>query len=115
MKEQKFHFDFADAPLEDLGGGITRRVLAHSDTLMITYWELDASAQIAPHTHPHEQISVILEGSEDFIIDGVHHVMHKGDTCIIPPNVPHQVVVKEAVRAYDIFTPCRMDMIKDEE
>lgn len=111
---EKYHFDFADAPLEDLGGGITRRVLAHSDTLMVTYWELDASAKIAPHEHMHEQISVVLEGSEEFIINGVSHVMHAGDTCIIPPNVPHQVKVLEAVKAYDIFTPCRMDIIHDE-
>ena len=110
---EKYHFDFADAPLEDLGGGITRRVLAHSDTLMVTYWELDASAKIAPHQHMHEQISVVLEGSEEFIINGVSHVMHAGDTCIIPPNVPHQVKVLEAVKAYDIFTPCRMDMIHE--
>jgi len=110
---EKYHFDFADAPLEDLGGGITRRVLAHSDTLMVTYWELDASAKIAPHEHMHEQISVVLEGSEEFIIGGVSHVMHAGDTCIIPPNVPHQVKVLESVKAYDIFTPCRMDMIHD--
>ena len=110
---EKYHFDFADAPLEDLGGGITRRVLAHSDTLMVTDWELDASAKIAPHQHMHEQISVVLEGSEEFIINGVSHVMHAGDTCIIPPNVPHQVKVLEAVKAYDIFTPCRMDMIHE--
>ncbi len=110
---EKYHFDFADCPLEDLGGGITRRVLAHSDTLMVTYWELDASAKIAPHEHMHEQISVVLEGSEEFIIGGVSHVMHAGDTCIIPPNVPHQVKVLESVKAYDIFTPCRMDMIHD--
>lgn len=108
----KYHVDFKDAPIEDLGGGITRRVLAYSDTLMVTYWELDASAKIQPHAHEHEQISVVLEGSEEFIIDGVSHVMHAGDTCIIPPNVPHQVKVLEAVKAYDIFTPCRKDMLK---
>lgn len=109
---KKYYSIFDEIPAVDLGGGITRKVLAYNDNLMITYWELSDTAKIEPHSHPHTQISVILEGEEEFIIGDETYVMKAGDTCIIPANVPHQVIVHKAIKAYDIFTPVREDILE---
>ena len=48
-----------DAPLKDLGGGVSRRVLAHNDQLMIVEVNFQAGSVGDIHTHPHCQNSYV--------------------------------------------------------
>ena len=64
------------------------------------------------HTHPHTQISYVLEGCFEATINGETKVISKGDTYITEPNAPHGVVCLEAGALLDIFTPMRADFIK---
>ena len=45
----------ADAALKALGGGVTRRVLAHTPQLMIVEVGFEAGSEGSIHTHPHSQ------------------------------------------------------------
>jgi quercetin dioxygenase-like cupin family protein len=47
------------------------------------------------HSHPHEQIIVVLKGRMQFTIDGEVHVVTAGNVIHIPPDVRH------ATRALD--------------
>ena len=44
-----------DVAAKDLGGGVTRRVLAHSQQLMIVEVNFEAGSIGSVHTHPHCQ------------------------------------------------------------
>ena len=101
-----------DIMITDLGGGVCRKVLAYDENLMSVEVRFEAGAIGAMHTHPHTQISYVLEGKFEATIDTETTVIVKGDTYITPPDVPHGVVCLEKGVLLDIFTPMRKDFVK---
>ncbi|EDM59841.1 possible pectin degradation protein [Vibrio parahaemolyticus AQ3810] len=57
-----------DIPMEDLGEGISRKVLAHSDNMMSVEVHFEEGAIGAMHSHPHEQLTYVLSGEFEFTI-----------------------------------------------
>ena len=102
----------ADVAFADLGGGVSRKILAYDKELMSVEVRFEKGAIGAMHTHPHVQISYVLEGRFEATIDGVTTVISKGDTYVTKPNAPHGVVCLEEGTLLDIFTPMREDFIK---
>ena len=47
------------------------------------------------HSHPHEQITIILKGKSRVTIAGEVFIVGEGDAVHFPPNVPHKVEVLE--------------------
>ena len=101
-----------DVPLTDLGGGVSRRILSYNDQLMSVEVHFEKGAVGAMHTHPHVQISYVLEGKFEANIDGEVKIISKGDTYVTESNAPHGVVCLEAGVLLDIFTPKRDDFLK---
>lgn len=62
-----------------------------------------------PHSHPHRQISVMLEGVVEFTVDGQTQIMKAGDVIYMPPNVAHSGEAKEDAVMLDICIPARED------
>jgi len=80
------------------------------EKMMMSYVELQPGAVVAEHSHPHEQVGMILEGRCRFFIGGEEKVLGKGDMYRIPGNVKHRVVaLEEVVKVLDIFDPIRED------
>ena len=100
-----------DVKLTELGGGVSRKVLAYSEELMSVEVRFEKGAVGAMHTHPHTQISYVLEGQFEATIDGETKIISKGDTYITPPDAPHGVTCLEAGALLDIFTPMRKDFV----
>lgn len=42
-----------------------------------------------PHTHPYEQMNMLVEGRLDFLVDGERVELKPYDTLAIPPEIPH--------------------------
>ena len=101
-----------DVKLTDLGGGVSRKILSYNDQLMSVEVHFEKGAIGAMHTHPHVQISYVLEGSFEANIGGEVKIIKKGDTYITEPDVPHGVVCLEKGKLLDIFTPQREDFLK---
>ena len=59
-----------DIELEDLGNGVSRKILAYNDNIMAVEVFFEEGAIGSIHSHPHEQITYILEGEFEFTIDG---------------------------------------------
>ncbi|CAE6930530.1 hypothetical protein ACOMICROBIO_FLGHMIGD_03422 [Vibrio sp. B1FLJ16] len=57
-----------DIPMEDLGEGISRKVLAHSDNMMSVEVHFEEGAIGPMHSHPHEQLTYVLSGEFEFTI-----------------------------------------------
>lgn len=92
--------------------GISRKVLAHSDNLMICELHFDKGAVGKLHQHFHEQCSYIVSGTFEFEIDGVKKIVRAGDATYKQPNVLHGAVCLEEGVLIDIFTPERKDFLK---
>lgn len=100
-----------DIESKNLGGGVSRKVLAYSEELMSVEVRFEKGAIGAMHTHPHTQISYVLEGKFEATIDGETRLISKGDTYVTAPNAPHGVTCLEAGALLDIFTPMRKDFV----
>lgn len=100
-----------DAPIVELGGGVTRRVLAHTDALMIVEVSFEAGSTGAVHTHPHCQNTYVRSGRFRFSVDGESVEVGPGDTLAFPPNLPHGTLCLEPGVLLDIFAPMREDFL----
>ncbi|HOQ94562.1 MAG TPA: cupin domain-containing protein [Sphaerochaeta sp.] len=107
------NFVFGDtAPLTPAGEGVTRKVLAYNDDLMLCELHFETGAVGSLHRHPHQQISYIISGSFEFEINGVKRVVKAGDSLYKEPNVEHGAVCLEAGVLLDFFTPMRDDFVQ---
>jgi len=89
--------------------GVTRRAV-WLDGVMVTFFEFEPNAVVPEHSHPHEQISVVIEGGMLFELDGETRVLHAGDGACIPPNVPHSArALGVRTVAHDSWNPPRED------
>jgi quercetin dioxygenase-like cupin family protein len=111
----KNYFYNVDVPLEDLGNGIKRKVLAYHENMMAVEVYFEKGAEGLMHSHPHEQITYVLKGQFEFNIDGKKQVIRPGDTTFQEPNVSHGVVCLEEGVLLDIFTPYREDFVQKKE
>ncbi|MBY4837135.1 cupin domain-containing protein [Pantoea sp. DY-15] len=97
--------------LDDLGNGVTRRILAHGGTMMAVEVTFEQDAVGPLHHHSHEQLTYVLSGRFAFTIDGVTKEVGAGDTLYKAPNIVHGCVCLEAGVLLDTFTPQREDFL----
>ena len=100
-----------DVAAKDLGGGVTRRVLAHSQQLMIVEVNFEAGSIGSVHTHPHCQNTYVKSGRFRFTIDGAPVEVGPGDTIAFPSGIPHGTLCLEAGTLLDMFAPMREDFL----
>ena len=93
------------APRELVPGHHGRFV--HSEHTTHVYWEIEEGAQLPEHSHPHEQIVNLLEGTYELIVDGESHVLEAGDVLVIPGDAVHSGGAHTACRILDVFSPVR--------
>lgn len=78
--------------------------------LLCTICEIQNGSPKGPHTHPHEQIALVLQGECDYYVDGVPYHLTAGSWVNVPPHVVHYVDVHDSpvpVLQMDIFSPGR--------
>ena len=101
----------ADVALKDLGGGVSRRVLAYTPQLMIVEVNFEKGSEGSLHTHPHSQNTYVRSGRFRFTVDGEAVEVGPGDTLAFPPDVPHGTLCLEAGTLVDMFAPMREDFL----
>jgi quercetin dioxygenase-like cupin family protein len=102
-------------PAIQLCPGITRRTVAHGNTMYQMVANLAAGSIMPPHSHPQEQIVHILEGKMRLIVEGVPHELSTGDSFYLASNVSHGVETLLATRVLDTFSPPRKDYLAIDE
>jgi quercetin dioxygenase-like cupin family protein len=91
--------------------GVRIRTCA-AERMMLSLVELEPNAVVEQHSHPHEQVGMVLEGRLTFFIGGEEKTLRPGDMFRIPGGVPHRVVVlDQPARVLDIFNPVREDYL----
>ncbi len=96
---------------QNAGEGVIRKVLAHCDEMMCVENVFETGAVGALHSHPHTQITYVLEGEFEFTIDGETRMVKKGDTLLKQNGVVHGCKCTTKGKLLDIFNPLREDFI----
>lgn len=91
--------------------GLTRRVLAHNDRLMLVENQMEPGWAGARHSHPHEQLVYILSGHLRFSVGDRTFEVRGGDNFVIKGEVEHQAWALEPSVVLDVFTPARQDYL----
>lgn len=91
--------------------GNRRRVILHTDELMMVEFDFDKGGIGAMHSHPHVQSSYVAEGRFEVTIDGRTEIVEAGGAFIVPSGLLHGVKALEAGRLVDSFTPHRADFL----
>lgn len=77
---------------------------------MLSLVEFEPHAVVEEHSHPHEQMGLMLAGEAEFIIGGESRKVGPGTIGRIPGGVKHKVIAGDKpVRALDVFYPIRED------
>ena len=64
----------------------------HTGTMTYMYWTVEEGATMPMHSHLHEQVAHVLEGSFELTVDGETRVLHPGTVAVIPPMCSMEVV-----------------------
>ena len=98
-------------PWMDLGGGVQRKVLAHTDDGMVVEVQFETGAVGAAHSHPHVQCTYVLSGTFVFTVGGKDIEVSAGDTLAFERGEIHGALCKAAGTVIDIFSPMREDFL----
>jgi quercetin dioxygenase-like cupin family protein len=100
---------------EIVNEGLERRI-AYLDNLMVAVCDFTngpMSHADPPHSHPHEQITYVVEGELFLFLDRNKHHLAPGDVFLVPSDLPHCIqTISKYVRLIDCFSPVRKDFIK---
>ena len=82
---------------------------AHGEKMTFGYVELEKGSVVPMHQHVQEQITYILEGELDMMIDGKKCLLTAGMYHVIGSNIPHSAVANTDVKVIDAFGQVRED------
>jgi len=108
------HHRWADIEPEQMNPLTTRQYVVGANT-MLARLVLKKGSHVPVHHHMHEQISHVVEGSLNFLLEGKTVTVSAGEILCIPPHVAHEVIALEDSVALDIFNPPRQDWIDGDD
>jgi quercetin dioxygenase-like cupin family protein len=94
------------SPKEVSPGVQTRTFWA--DRMLVSVIEFAPHSVVPNHTHPHEQVGLVMEGELYMTIGGKTRLMKSGEVYLIPGNVEHGGRTEEKpAKVFDVFSPVR--------
>jgi quercetin dioxygenase-like cupin family protein len=106
------HLNWSTIPIERPAEGIERQMLV-GERLMICRFRFAPLLVTPEHTHPHEQMSIVVSGRVKFFVEGTERIASPGDVLHFPPHCLHgATMLDEEVVLIDIFTPLREDFLE---
>lgn len=91
--------------------GVTRKVLAYNEQVMMCEISFKEGAKGSAHAHPHTQVSYVAKGSLRFTLGDEVNIISKGDSVLIPPDVTHSAEALEEAVLVDVFHPMRKNFV----
>lgn len=94
----------------ELAPGIVTRTF-WGENMLVSMVDLAPDMPLPAHSHPHEQVGTILEGSLTFTIAGDTQELSQGDVFIVPGGVEHSARTgPHGAKVMDVFSPVREDL-----
>ena len=94
-------------PAKEILGGTIRGHYAHAARMTLGEVNLAAGILLPMHSHPHEQLSYVVEGRLEFTIGDETATLEPGMAMLIPGGVVHGGKTITACRVLDVFSPVR--------
>ena len=111
-KIQALVTDWKAIPVENIAEGIDRQMVVGQD-IMICKLRFDPFVVTPAHSHPHEQMTLVMQGKVKFILGNETQIVAAGDVLHFPSNHWHgATMLDEEVILIDIFSPIREDFLK---
>ena len=80
--------------------------------MMLSLVEFAPRAVVERHSHPQEQMGLLLEGELEFFVGEERYLARPGDMWRIPGGVEHRVIAgDQPAKALDVFHPIRDDYL----
>jgi quercetin dioxygenase-like cupin family protein len=108
------HHRWAEIAPEPMNPQLTRQYVS-GEKGMVARIMLKKGCVVPEHSHPNEQIAMILSGALEFIVDGKSIIVRAGELIVLPPNVPHSATALEDTEDIDFFAPPRQDWLDNDD
>jgi quercetin dioxygenase-like cupin family protein len=100
---------FDDVRSFALADGVIGRPL-FGEGAMLNLIEFEPGATVPLHSHPHEQLGLVLRGMQALVVDGVAHELGPMEAYVLPGGVEHSAYCgPEGATVLDVFQPVRED------
>ena len=76
-------------------GQVVSKTLAQNDAVSVTLFAFDKGEEISTHESGGDAMVTCLDGVGRITIDGVEHILHEGESIVMPAGHPHAVFGKE--------------------
>lgn len=81
----------------------------HTENLTFAAWKVAAGTKLPAHSHPNEQVTIVLSGEFEFTIGGEVARASPGQVAIVPSNVEHSGLAVTDCHLMDVFYPVRKE------
>lgn len=76
-------------------GQVVSRTLAQNEHVSVTLFSFDKVEEISTHESGGDAMVTCLDGVGRITIDGVEHILHEGESIVMPARHPHAVYGQE--------------------
>jgi quercetin dioxygenase-like cupin family protein len=110
VKPQFVRFD--DVKPFELVTGVVGRPL-FGEGAMLNLIEFEPGSTVPLHSHPHEQLGIVLRGMQALVVDGVAHELGPLEGYVLPGGAEHSAYCgPEGALVLDVFRPVREDYLE---
>lgn len=115
MKRNNNHFcNWNDLQPQEIAANYRRQV-AVGENVTVARVEVKQGAVTAAHSHPNEEIIVVLRGAWRFNLPSGKVTVTPNQTLLIPPGIEHSSEAIEDTVALDICAPARRDWLTGDD
>lgn len=76
-------------------GQVVSRTLAQNEHVSVTLFSFDKGEEISTHESGGDAMVTCFDGVGRITIDGVEHILHEGESIVMPARHPHAVYGQE--------------------
>jgi quercetin dioxygenase-like cupin family protein len=76
-------------------GQVVSKTLAQNDAVSVTLFAFDKGEEISTHESGGDALVLCLDGEGRITVDGVEHILHEGESILMPAHHPHAVFGQE--------------------
>lgn len=76
-------------------GQVVSKTLAQNDAVSVTLFAFDKGEEISTHESSGDALVLCLDGEGRITVDGVEHILHEGESILMPARHPHAVFGQE--------------------
>ena len=70
-------------------GSVVSRMIVYKKSGTMTLFAFDTGEGLSEHTAPFDAIALIVDGEAEISVEGIQHLLRKGQMIIMPANKPH--------------------------